>query len=48
LGTVPFVTLGAAWGAEGVLVGHMAGGILFGIGAILVVRSLIRRLEHST
>ena len=30
LGTVPFVTLGAHWGAEGVLAGHMAGGIAFG------------------
>ncbi|HSR79577.1 MAG TPA: MATE family efflux transporter, partial [Hyphomicrobiaceae bacterium] len=44
LGTVPFVTLGAHWGAEGVLAGHMAGGIAFGLGAVVVVRSLIRRL----
>ncbi|MBO0742524.1 MAG: MATE family efflux transporter [Hyphomicrobiaceae bacterium] len=45
LGTVPFVTLGAHWGAEGALAGHMAGGIAFGLGAVVVVRSLIRRLE---
>src|SRR5262249_48778368 len=47
LGTVPFVTLGAHWGAEGALAGHMAGGIAFGLGAVLVVRSLIRRLERE-
>jgi Na+-driven multidrug efflux pump len=47
LGTMPFVTVGAHWGAEGVLTGHMAGGIAFGLGAVMVVRSLIRRLERE-
>jgi putative MATE family efflux protein len=45
LGTVPFVMLGSYWGAEGVLLGHMAGGIAFGLAAIVVVRRLIARLE---
>jgi Na+-driven multidrug efflux pump len=47
LGTIPFVTLGAHWGAKGVLVGHMAGGIAFGIVAILVVYLLIVHLERD-
>lgn len=47
LGTVPFVSLGSAWGAEGALVGHMAGGIAFGIAAVFVVRHLIARLERE-
>jgi putative MATE family efflux protein len=45
LGTVPFVMLGSSWGAEGVLLGHMAGGIAFGIAAVVVVNRLIARLE---
>ncbi len=47
LGTVPFVTLGAHWGAEGVLTGHMAGGIAFGLAAVVVVRALIAQLERE-
>ena len=47
LGTVPFVTLGAHWGAEGALAGHMAGGIAFGLAAVVVVRSLIAQLERD-
>jgi Na+-driven multidrug efflux pump len=47
LGTMAFVTLGAHWGAEGALAGHMAGGIAFGLGAVVVVRSLIGRLERE-
>lgn len=47
LGTVPFVTLGAHWGAKGALFGHMMGGIAFGLAAVLVVRSLIARLERE-
>jgi putative MATE family efflux protein len=46
-GTVPFVTLGSYWGSEGVLVGHMLGGIAFGIGAVLVVHRLIVQLERD-
>jgi len=45
LGTVPFVMLGSHWGAQGVLLGHMAGGIAFGIAAVVVVYRLIARLE---
>jgi Na+-driven multidrug efflux pump len=44
LRTIPFVTLGAHWGAKGVLVGRMAGGIAFGIVAIFVVYRLIATL----
>ena len=44
---MPFVTLGAHWGAEGALAGHMAGGIAFGLGAVVVVRSLIASLERE-
>ena len=47
LGTIPFVTLGAHWGAKGALVGHMAGGIAFGVAAVLVVHRLIVRLERD-
>jgi Na+-driven multidrug efflux pump len=45
LGTVPFVTLGAHWGAKGALFGHMMGGIIFGLAAVAVVQGLIARLE---
>jgi putative MATE family efflux protein len=45
LGTVPFVTLGAHWGAKGALLGHMMGGIIFGLAAVAVVQGLIARLE---
>jgi MATE family, multidrug efflux pump len=45
LGTVPFVMLGSTWGPEGVLLGHMAGGVAFGIAAVVVVQRLIARLE---
>jgi Na+-driven multidrug efflux pump len=48
LGTVPFVTLGSHWGAQGALFGHMLGGIVFGLAAVLVVRQLIARLEAET
>jgi putative MATE family efflux protein len=47
LGTVPFVILGSAWGAEGVLAGHMAGGIAFGLAGVVVVRWLLTRLERE-
>jgi Na+-driven multidrug efflux pump len=46
LGTLPFVMLGAHyWGAQGVLLGFMAGGIAFGLAAVVVVYRLIARLE---
>ena len=47
LGTMPFIALGAHWGAKGVLVGFMAGGIAFGVIAVLVVHRLIGRLERD-
>jgi len=47
LGTVPLVSLGAHWGAEGALAGHMAGGIAFGLAAVVVVRRLIAGLERE-
>jgi putative MATE family efflux protein len=47
LGTVPFVTLGAYWGAKGALFGHMAGGIAFGLAAVVVVQRLIAELERD-
>ncbi|MBF9035028.1 MATE family efflux transporter [Rhodobacterales bacterium HKCCE2091] len=44
LGTVPFVILGAAiWGAEGVLLGQAAGGVVFAVlSAVLVARAIAR------
>lgn len=48
LGTLPFVTLGAHWGgAKGVLIGHMAGGVVFGLIAVWVVYRLIATLEKD-
>jgi len=47
LGTVPFVTLGAHWSAKGALFGHMLGGIVFGVAAVVVVHRLIARLEDD-
>jgi MATE family, multidrug efflux pump len=44
-GTLPFVILGSYWGAKGVLLGSMAGGIAFGLAAVVVVQRLIARLE---
>jgi Na+-driven multidrug efflux pump len=48
LGTIPFVTLGASYmGAEGALAGQAAGGVLFGVAAVLVCYGAIRRLAAS-
>jgi putative MATE family efflux protein len=47
LGTVPFVTFGSYWGSKGVLVGHMMGGIAFGLAAVVVVNRLIAQLEQT-
>lgn len=42
LGTVPFVTLGAAWaGPEGVLMGNAIGALLFGSAAVVVAYRLV-------
>lgn len=44
LGTVPFVLAGGAWmGAEGVLIGQAAGGVLFGLGAIWLGWRIVAR-----
>lgn len=43
-GTIPFVLAGAAWlGAEGVLIGQMAGGVLFGAAAWALALRVIAR-----
>ena len=44
-GTLPFVTLGGYWyGAPGVFAGSMAGGVLFGVGALWLSYRLIDQL----
>ncbi len=48
LGTLPFVTMGGQWGgAQGVLIGNMAGGVVFGLIAVAVVFRLIATLEKD-
>jgi hypothetical protein len=48
LGTLPFTMLGAQWaGAKGVLVGYMAGGLVFGLIAVAVVFRLVATLEED-
>ena len=44
LGTIPFVTVGAAYGPAGVLVGQAAGSLVFGIAAVLVAFRVTHRL----
>ncbi len=47
VGTIPFVWIGGAlYGAPGVLIGQAAGGVLFGVAAILIVRGVIRSVEQ--
>jgi putative MATE family efflux protein len=47
VGTIPFVWIGGAlYGAPGVLIGQAAGGVLFGVAAILIVRGVIRSVEE--
>jgi putative MATE family efflux protein len=45
LGTIPFVTIGARYGAEGVLIGQAAGSVVFGIAAVLVAFRVVGRLS---
>ncbi|EEE43722.2 MATE family efflux transporter [Roseibium alexandrii] len=46
LGTIPLVMIcGSIWGAPGVLIGQAAGGVVFGVAAIFLVRSVIRTVE---
>ncbi len=44
LGTIPFVWIGAQYGVEGVIAGQAAGGIVFGIAAVLTCFAVVRRL----
>ncbi|MEY3553465.1 MAG: hypothetical protein RL735_1813, partial [Pseudomonadota bacterium] len=47
LGTIPFVTLGAAqWGPEGGLLGMIAGAAMFGVAAVFTAYAAIRRLNR--
>ncbi len=52
LGTIPFVTIGAAYGPAGVLIGQAAGSVLFGAAAVIVAFRVVGRLgaaasEHA-
>jgi putative MATE family efflux protein len=48
LGTIPFVAIGAAYfGAEGVLAGQAAGGVAFGIAAVMVCYRVVRRMAKA-
>jgi putative MATE family efflux protein len=47
LGTIPFVTLGAAqWGPEGGLLGMIAGAAMFGVAAVFTAYAAIGRLSR--
>lgn len=46
LGVIPFVYLGAIfWGAEGVLIGQMAGGVLVAIASYMLAERLMKKAE---
>jgi putative MATE family efflux protein len=48
LGTIPFVWLGGQWyGANGVLMGQAAGGILFGVVAVFFAFKVVDRVERG-
>jgi Na+-driven multidrug efflux pump len=48
LGIFPFVWAGALiWGAEGVLIGQMAGGVPVAIGSFILAERLMRRAEEG-
>ena len=47
LGTIPFVLLGMRYGPRGVLVGQAAGGIVFGLLAVITAFALTRRLHPA-
>jgi Na+-driven multidrug efflux pump len=44
LGTIPLVSLGRAWGPEGVMVGQAMGSMLFGTAAALIAFRVVGRL----
>ncbi len=48
LGTIPFVTIGAGYGPAGVLIGQAGGSVLFGLAAVVVAFSVVRRLGAGT
>jgi putative MATE family efflux protein len=46
LGVIPFVYLGAQyWGAEGVLIGQMAGGVFVAVASFILAERLLKRAE---
>lgn len=48
LGVFPFVYVGAQlWGASGVLIGQMAGGVVVAIVSFQLAQSVMRKAEHS-
>ena len=47
LGTIPFVTIGAGWGPEGILVGLAAGSVVFGVAAAVTAFRVVHRLDAS-
>ncbi|MBL4645496.1 MAG: MATE family efflux transporter [Rhizobiales bacterium] len=48
LGIVPFVYFGAQyWGAEGILIGQMAGGVFVAIVSFILAKRLMRKTEHT-
>jgi len=48
IGTIPFVSLGASIsGAEGAIAGHMLGGIVFGLVAVMLCYAMFRNLEAT-
>lgn len=48
LGIIPFVYIGAQyWGAEGVLIGQMAGGVFVAIGSFILAERLMKSSERN-
>jgi putative MATE family efflux protein len=48
LGTIPFVWFGGQWyGANGVILGQAAGGVLFGVLAVLIAYRVVSRVERD-
>jgi Na+-driven multidrug efflux pump len=48
LGIVPFVYFGSAiWGAQGVLIGQMAGGVFVAIASFILAQRLMRSAERG-
>jgi hypothetical protein len=48
LGIIPFVYLGAHyWGASGVLIGQMAGGVFVAIASFILAERLMKKAERD-